>query len=117
MSRLFEGIIHLCRVEQAYINAYEGEGWKGANREKVRPTGELKQAHLQVGASSFVFVASCQANTTHGICSLSTQRALYNGSSNAARDMLLQAPELLQLACYSSTCDAQRCLCRLRSAS
>ncbi len=47
-STLLEGVVHFHRVEQAYINAYEGEGWKGANREKVCPTGELKQAHLQV---------------------------------------------------------------------
>ncbi len=38
------------RVEQAYIDAYEGEGWKGANREKVKPDGDLKQAHLRVRA-------------------------------------------------------------------
>ena len=36
------------RVEQAYIDAYEGEGWKGANREKLKPDGDLKQAHLRV---------------------------------------------------------------------
>ena len=38
----------LHRVEQAYIDAYEGEGWKGANREKLKPDGDLKQAHLRV---------------------------------------------------------------------
>ena len=49
-SRLFS--VQCCgrRVEQAYIDAYEGEGWKGANREKVKPDGDLKQAHLRVGA-------------------------------------------------------------------
>jgi len=39
-------ILH--RVEQAYIDAYEGEGWKGANREKLKSDGDLKQAQLQV---------------------------------------------------------------------
>lgn len=36
------------RVEQAYIDAYEGEGWRGANKEKLKPDGDLKQAHLRV---------------------------------------------------------------------
>ena len=38
----------LCRVEEAYLDAYEGEGWRGANHEKLRPTAELEQARLQV---------------------------------------------------------------------
>lgn len=41
-------IFGMHRVEQAYIDAYEGEGWKGANREKLRSDNDLKQAHLQV---------------------------------------------------------------------
>ena len=39
--------ILLCRMEQQYIDAYEGEGWKGANREKVRSRRDIQQAHLQ----------------------------------------------------------------------
>ena len=38
----------LHRVEQAYIDAYEGEGWKGANREKLKSDGDIKQARLHV---------------------------------------------------------------------
>ena len=46
-------ILH--RVEQAYIDAYEGEGWKGANREKLKSDGDLKQAQLQVNARLSTF--------------------------------------------------------------
>ena len=35
-------------MEQAYCDAYEGEGWRGANREKVRSTADLDRARLQV---------------------------------------------------------------------
>lgn len=46
----------LCRVEEAYLDAYEGEGWRGANREKLRPTAELEQARLQVPFYSLPFL-------------------------------------------------------------
>ena len=39
--------ILLCRMEQQYIDAYEGEGWKGANRDKVCSRRDIQQAHLQ----------------------------------------------------------------------
>ena len=38
------------RVEQAYVDAYEGEGWRGANREKVRSDADLEHARMQVRA-------------------------------------------------------------------
>lgn len=37
-----------CRKEQMLIEVYETDGWRGASREKVKPTAELERAHLQV---------------------------------------------------------------------
>eukprot|EP00898_Chlorokybus_atmophyticus_P006525 jgi/Chlat1/6874/Chrsp51S00513 len=36
------------RREKALIEAYAGEGWKGANRDKPRPESELQRAQLQI---------------------------------------------------------------------
>lgn len=55
-----------CRVEQAYVDAYEGEGWRGANREKVRSAADLEHARLQVCApeqAAFNHMCGC-----HAIC-------------------------------------------------
>jgi hypothetical protein len=46
VRRLCDGV--LGRTEQAYVDAYEGEGWRGANREKLRPTADLERARLRV---------------------------------------------------------------------
>ena len=43
----------LYRMEQQYIDAYEGEGWQGANREKVRSRRDIQQAHLQACPPGF----------------------------------------------------------------
>lgn len=32
------------------MDAYEGEGWRGANREKVRSDADLEHARMQVRA-------------------------------------------------------------------
>lgn len=41
----------LARQEQALIEAYEAEGWRGAAREKVRPVQEILRAKAQVRSS------------------------------------------------------------------
>lgn len=41
----------LARQEQALIEAYEAEGWRGAAREKVRPVQEIRRAKAQVRSS------------------------------------------------------------------
>ena len=57
-----------CRVEEAYLDAYEGEGWRGANREKLRPTAELEQARLQVCAIFHCHIELCGYHTTNEVC-------------------------------------------------
>ncbi len=56
-SNILKHLVVWCahRVEEAYLDAYEGEGWRGANREKLRPTAELEQARLQVPQESLVY--------------------------------------------------------------
>ncbi|KAK9846396.1 hypothetical protein WJX81_002962 [Elliptochloris bilobata] len=36
------------RQEETFLEAYENEGWRGANRERVRPAAELERARLQI---------------------------------------------------------------------
>lgn len=36
------------RQEETFLEAYENEGWRGGNRERVRPSAELERARLQV---------------------------------------------------------------------
>ena len=37
------------RHEQALVEAYAADGWRGASREKVKPVAEIKRAKDQVG--------------------------------------------------------------------
>jgi hypothetical protein len=48
LSREFANIT-LGRQEELLINTYAADGWKGANREKFKPTSEVQRAHVQVG--------------------------------------------------------------------
>ena len=36
------------RQEEALLDAYAGDGWRGSKREAVRPTAELERASRQV---------------------------------------------------------------------
>ena len=54
----------LRRVEQAYVDAYEGEGWRGANREKVRSTSDLERARLQVRLFRLPCPHACSGSLT-----------------------------------------------------
>jgi hypothetical protein len=38
----------LCRQEEALLEAYQADGWRGASREKVKPVAELERARRQV---------------------------------------------------------------------
>ena len=72
-STLSAMLIHhvlLCRMEQQYIDAYEGEGWQGANREKVRSRRDIQQAHLQACPPSFP--TSLDAQVSRSSCGLRT---------------------------------------------
>ena len=36
------------RLEQAMLEAYQADGWRGANRERFKPTADLDRARRQV---------------------------------------------------------------------
>lgn len=46
---IFPPPLLLCRHEQALVEAYAADGWRGASREKVKPVAEIKRAKDQVG--------------------------------------------------------------------
>ena len=66
-------------MEEAYLDAYEGEGWRGANREKLRPTAELEQARLQVAQchkSTLFLYSPARSKKNQGVaCGLSAIRS------------------------------------------
>jgi hypothetical protein len=49
VPRIFTPPLLLCRHEQALVEAYAADGWRGASREKVKPVAEIKRAKDQVG--------------------------------------------------------------------
>ncbi len=42
------------RLEQAMLEAYQADGWRGANRERFKPTADLDRARRQVDIGSRV---------------------------------------------------------------
>ena len=63
------------RQEQALLDVYAAEGWRGAKKDAVRPLSELARAAKQVGArvrvqglvSSLVLGAGRWAHTPHAV--------------------------------------------------
>ena len=49
------------RHEQALVEAYAADGWRGASREKVKPVAEIKRAKDQVGAGGWVLAWTAAA--------------------------------------------------------
>jgi hypothetical protein len=47
------------RHEQALVEAYAADGWRGASREKVKPVAEIKRAKDQVGGRAGGWVGGC----------------------------------------------------------
>ena len=47
----FPAKLPACRHEQALVEAYAADGWRGASREKVKPVAEIKRAKEQVCVS------------------------------------------------------------------
>ena len=41
------------RLEQAMLEAYQADGWRGANRERFKPTADLDRARRQGGGQCF----------------------------------------------------------------
>ena len=62
LSAMLTHHVLLCRMEQQYIDAYEGEGWQGANREKVRSRRDIQQAHLQACLLGFPHPGECSGS-------------------------------------------------------
>ena len=47
--RRLQGQLTRLRQEQALVEAYAADGWRGASREKVKPTAEIARAKEQIG--------------------------------------------------------------------
>lgn len=43
-----KGQLSRLRQEQALVEAYAADGWRGASREKVKPVAEIKRAKEQI---------------------------------------------------------------------
>ncbi|KAL3702268.1 hypothetical protein R1sor_020290 [Riccia sorocarpa] len=48
IKRRVKNLVNRIRLEQNFIEAYAGEGWKGQSREKIRPEKELERAENQI---------------------------------------------------------------------
>lgn len=57
------------RHAEHLINVYGADGWKGSNREKCKPTGEIKNARRQVCFSA-VWSGNNLAPALRGVCPL-----------------------------------------------
>ena len=62
---LLTKVWHPSRREETILEVYETDGWRGANRDKLKPTAEIQRARIQVELRLVMWVITAYSIVGH----------------------------------------------------